>query len=149
MRRQGSGHIINVASAAAFHALPRVSAYNASKAAVLALSETLSAELADSPIGVTVKLSTFYRSRLPELTLGSDEDRELTRRLAERSGLDAAPVASAMLAAAGRDALYVVLPAQARILWAFKRHAPRIYQRLLPHLYRTIVRKLTSRSAIA
>ncbi|MFF4038363.1 SDR family oxidoreductase [Streptomyces sp. NPDC001816] len=29
MRQQKAGHIVNVASAAAFHALPRVSAYNA------------------------------------------------------------------------------------------------------------------------
>src|SRR5271170_3631904 len=45
MVQQKSGHILNVASAAAFAAAPRMAAYNISKAGVLALSETLRAEL--------------------------------------------------------------------------------------------------------
>jgi NAD(P)-dependent dehydrogenase (short-subunit alcohol dehydrogenase family) len=147
MRSQGAGHIINIASAAAFHALPRVSAYNASKAAVLALSETLASELHGTGIGVTVKMSTFYRSRLPELTLGDKQDRELTRRLADRSGLDAATVAAQTLRAAGRGRLYLVTPGRAKVIWAVKRHAPRTYQRLLPTLNKMLLRRLETRPA--
>jgi NAD(P)-dependent dehydrogenase (short-subunit alcohol dehydrogenase family) len=143
LRRQRRGHLVNIASAAAFHALPRVSAYNASKAAVLALSETLASELSGSGVGVTVAMSTFYRSRLPDLTLGTDEDRALTARLAERSGLDAATVADDVLAAAARQRLYCVNPRQAQILWSLKRHLPRTYQRLVPSAYRRVVTSLT------
>lgn len=141
MQRQGRGQIVNIASAAAFHALPRISAYNASKAAVLSFSETLAGELRTSGIGVTVKLSTFYRSRLPELTRGTDVDRAMSHHMAENSGLEAAPVAAEMLAAAGAGRLYLVTPRLARVLWRFKRHAPRAYFRVMPRLWsRLLVR---------
>lgn len=143
LRRQGHGHLVNIASAAAFHALPRVSAYNASKAAVLALSETLASELAGTGVGVTVAMATFYRSRLPELTLGTAEDRALTARLAERSQLDPRTVAIDVLNAVARRRLYALSPRQARVLWSFKRHAPRTYQRVMPVAYRRIITTLT------
>ena len=43
-RKQQSGHIINVASAAAYSNAPRMATYSASKAAVYSLSETLKYE---------------------------------------------------------------------------------------------------------
>ncbi len=50
------GHVLNTASAAGLVSTPGMSAYNASKQAVVALSETLRAELQaqQSPIGVSV-----------------------------------------------------------------------------------------------
>ena len=45
LQRNGSGLLINVASAAAFAAAPGMISYNATKAAVLSLSETLRGEL--------------------------------------------------------------------------------------------------------
>ena len=50
LREAGYGGIINVASAAAFGAAPGMAAYNVSKAGVLSLSETLSAELSAAPV---------------------------------------------------------------------------------------------------
>ena len=54
MKEQGGGHIINVASAAGFISLPEMPAYNATKAAVISLSETMKCELAAHNIGVTL-----------------------------------------------------------------------------------------------
>lgn len=54
MRRQGRGHIINVASVAGKRALPYSGAYSATKFAVVALSESLRVELADSGIEVSL-----------------------------------------------------------------------------------------------
>ena len=53
---QGPGHIVNVASMAAVCPVPGIAPYNVSKHGVLALSETLQAELdqAGADIGVTV-----------------------------------------------------------------------------------------------
>ena len=45
LQRNGSGLIINIASAAAFASAPGMAPYNATKAAVLSISETLAAEL--------------------------------------------------------------------------------------------------------
>ncbi len=57
-RGQG-GHIVNVASAAAFQPSRALPAYGASKAAVLMLSESLRAELAERDIGVTAVCPGF------------------------------------------------------------------------------------------
>jgi NAD(P)-dependent dehydrogenase (short-subunit alcohol dehydrogenase family) len=53
MIEQGSGHIVNVSSAAALGFLPGLISYCSSKYAVLGLSETLRAEAARYHVGVT------------------------------------------------------------------------------------------------
>ena len=53
-KQQGYGAIINVASAAGYTAAPEMTAYNVTKSSVLALSETLSAELRKDKIRVNV-----------------------------------------------------------------------------------------------
>ncbi len=50
----GPRHLVNVASAAGLHPVPHLSAYSASKHAVMGLSDTLAMELDRTPIGVTV-----------------------------------------------------------------------------------------------
>jgi len=50
----GPRHLVNVASAAGIHAVPNLSAYSASKHAVLGLSDTLAMELAGTEVAVTV-----------------------------------------------------------------------------------------------
>lgn len=54
--KQGSGHVLNVASVGGLAPLPMLAPYNAAKSAVIALSETLRAELAavGVDVGVTV-----------------------------------------------------------------------------------------------
>jgi len=47
-------HLVNVSSAAGLHPVPNLSAYSASKHAVLGLSDTLAMELRDTKVGVTV-----------------------------------------------------------------------------------------------
>jgi short-subunit dehydrogenase len=54
MRRQGSGHIINVSSIVGRRAVPYRAAYSATKFALGALSETLRVELTGSGIAVTL-----------------------------------------------------------------------------------------------
>ena len=56
MRRQGSGHIINVSSAAGRVAYPGMGAYAATKHAVIALTTVLRAEVADARIHVSAVL---------------------------------------------------------------------------------------------
>ena len=50
----GARHLVNVASAAGLHAVPNLSAYSASKHAVLGLSDALAMELRHTGVGVTV-----------------------------------------------------------------------------------------------
>ena len=56
MRRQESGHIISVSSAAGRIGYPGIGAYSATKSAVIAMTEALRAEVADAGIHVSVVL---------------------------------------------------------------------------------------------
>lgn len=53
MVAQGRGHIVNLASAAGYYAAPDMTAYSASKHAVMGLSESLRAEMSGHGIGVS------------------------------------------------------------------------------------------------
>ena len=66
MTEQGSGHIVNTASMAGLIALPGAAPYNATKHAVVAISEGLFLELGatGSPVGVSVLCPGFVKTDL-------------------------------------------------------------------------------------
>jgi len=61
-----SGHIVLVASVAAYSGLPRALGYGASKAALLHLAENMRVDLADSHIKVQVVSPGFVKTRLTD-----------------------------------------------------------------------------------
>lgn len=131
MKQQRSGHILNVASAAAFVAAPRMSAYNTSKAGVLALSETLRGELADDGVLVSVLMPTYVRTNIGVDALGTKADTALAKLLVEQSQLSPEEVARKTLVKMELGELYVVLPSEARNLWRFKRYFPNRFWRFM------------------
>jgi NAD(P)-dependent dehydrogenase (short-subunit alcohol dehydrogenase family) len=66
LRANDIGHIVNTASTSGLYHLPRMGPYNASKAAVVALSETLRFELAaeGSRVGVSVLCPSWVRTNI-------------------------------------------------------------------------------------
>jgi short-subunit dehydrogenase len=77
------GHIVNVASAAAFTPSRTLGAYSATKAAVLMLSESLGAELRDKGIGVSAICPGLINTPITRSTryVGlSDAEQEQRRR---------------------------------------------------------------------
>ena len=95
---QRSGHIVNVASIAGLVHPPGMACYNAAKAGVVALSETLHHELAPYGVAVTVVCPSFFRSNLASSLRGSDPDvEERAAALIEQSQLSADDVADAVL----------------------------------------------------
>ena len=68
LRAQDEGHVVNTASISGFSHRPRMGPYNASKAAVIALSETLRFELEDerSQVGVTVVCPGWVRTDISQ-----------------------------------------------------------------------------------
>ncbi len=131
MKRQRFGHILNIASAAAFVAAPRMSAYNTSKAGVLALSETLRSELLEDGVIVSVLMPTYVRTNIGKDSLGSVEDNRLAQLLVEQSNLTSEEVAAVTLRKMVAGDLYVVLPSEARFLWRFKRLMPDRFWRFI------------------
>jgi NAD(P)-dependent dehydrogenase (short-subunit alcohol dehydrogenase family) len=136
LRAAGRGGIVNVASAASFAAAPRMGAYNVSKAGVLALSETLAAELSGTGVAVTVLCPTFVRTNI----LRSDTIDQAATRLAEQlmrwTGVGPDRIAAATLDAHDRGRLHVVPQWDAQLVWLLKRLAPAPYTRALGLLHR-------------
>ncbi|WP_142810606.1 SDR family NAD(P)-dependent oxidoreductase [Tepidiphilus olei] len=120
---QGEGHVINTASAAGWMSPPGSGIYNATKAAVVSLSETLALDLKDAgaSIGVTVLCPAFFptaivdaaRNRPAELadTAPPSELRlrrqEQMRQAVERGRLSAAQIAEITLQAVEEGRFYV------------------------------------------
>jgi NAD(P)-dependent dehydrogenase (short-subunit alcohol dehydrogenase family) len=128
--------IINVASIAGYLAGPAMGAYSASKAAVIALSEAMYAELRPRGIGVTVVAPGFFRTGLLETgAFCTPRHRAEAERLSRRAKFTADDVARIALTAAGRRQLYAVMGGRVRWLWRFKRLAPRMVQRIVSRRY--------------
>jgi NAD(P)-dependent dehydrogenase (short-subunit alcohol dehydrogenase family) len=121
---QGEGHVVNTASIAGLTSAPLMAPYNASKHAVVTISETLQHELTlhGSPVKVSVlcpgwvntRIADAERNRPPELRNPEDEidpvgeaAQSFLRNLLT-SGLDPAEVA-AMVFDAVRDERFYVL----------------------------------------
>ncbi len=134
LRAQGSGHVLNVASAAGIVAAPGMGAYNVAKAGVIALSETLAGELLGTKIGVTVLCPTFFKTNIAKSGRYTDA---FTRTAAERlvdAGKSAEEVARAAIAAVERNELYSLPMRDAAWLWRLKRVAPGSFQALVARL---------------
>lgn len=141
LRKQGAGHILNVASAAGLISTPRMGAYNVAKAGVVALSETLAGELDGSGAGVTVLCPTFFKTNIVSSGRFTDER---TRRMAEglmARGIDAAPVVEAALRAVERGDLYCVPMADGRWFWRLKRLTPESFRRIVSLMRRSFERR--------
>lgn len=127
--RETRGGVINVASAASFAAAPRMGPYNVSKAGVLALSETLAAELSGTGVTVTVLCPTFVRTGILGSGLVSESTVPLAESLMRWTGWEPARIAGRTLDAHDRGDLHVVPQIDARLIWAVKRLAPAPYTR--------------------
>ncbi len=130
---QRRGYIINVASAAGLISFPEMSPYNTTKAAVVALSETLYAEYRDRGINVTVLCPTFFRTRILEAGRGTiDEQRRgMVHTLMDRAEMQAPEVAQFALNKVAAGELYALPMRDGRLLWRAWRAAPGRVQRLL------------------
>jgi short-subunit dehydrogenase len=131
MLRQRAGLIINVASAASFCTGPMMSAYNASKAAVVALSETLMQEYGPRGVRTLVAMPGFFRTNLLSHARGPRPTLEGARRIMDSSQLEADQVARELLAAAAGSATHWVYPPAYRTLWRLKRLMPSRFQQLM------------------
>jgi short-subunit dehydrogenase len=127
MLAQGGGHIINIASAAAFGNAPMMTAYNATKAAVLSLSETLYVELRPDNIKVSVALPLFFKTNLMDSSRGGEETKHLSHLLMETAQLEPTEVAHTILTQAGKGAFRIYVPWQSKLVHWFSRMFPNLF----------------------
>jgi NAD(P)-dependent dehydrogenase (short-subunit alcohol dehydrogenase family) len=138
VERGGGGHLVNIASTAAWAPTSALPAYSATKAAVRMLSECLRAELAPHGIGVTAICPGFTSTSIARNAhfVGVPAEDESARRAAAADGLamrrfPPEKVALAVMRAVLADKPVVPVNAEAWITYAMSRAAPSVLGRLL------------------
>jgi NAD(P)-dependent dehydrogenase (short-subunit alcohol dehydrogenase family) len=128
MKKQGGGYIVNVASAGGLLNLQELGPYNTTKAAVIALTETLRSELSPNNIGVTVVCPMFFKTHLLDDMRYTDQfEYEFSHTTFEHARMTSAEVAQAVVRAVERGKLYVVPQVPGKLLWMMKRANPGFY----------------------
>ena len=124
-QKQGHGQFVNVSSMAGLIHPPMMAAYNATKAAVVALSETLAIELARDKISVCVVCPSFFRTNLTEtMRTGSADIRAVTDRLVNKAKRGADEIADLTFKGVQRGDFHVLTHADGKVAWMLKRFAP-------------------------
>ncbi len=146
MKKQQSGHILNTASAAAIGCAPTMGAYNMTKAAVVAISETLYGELMDHGIHVSCIQPTYFKTNVIQYARGGALVKKATQMFIDRSGLEAKEVAQEILSRAGKKELYIILPKSARTMWNMKRLAPTWFRKKVKEQFMDAMKKAMKRT---
>jgi len=138
LKRGGAGHILNVSSASGLAGLPEMANYNATKAAVIAISETLRTELVRDNIAVTVSCPSAFRSNIGSGLLESKPIGAVGKSVVaaiDRTKVTAEDVARYTIRSMERRKLYSVPQLDARLMWRFARWLPEKYSDLLTYLF--------------
>jgi NAD(P)-dependent dehydrogenase (short-subunit alcohol dehydrogenase family) len=137
VERGEGGHIVNIASAAAFSPSIVYPAYATTKAAVLMLTECLRAEVGREGIGVTAVCPGFINTDISRTTTHVGVDEEVAKTLRdhqiasyERRGYTAEKVARQLVRAVAADQPLAVITPEAKLLRAVSRFAPALGRRI-------------------
>ncbi|MEU7002855.1 SDR family oxidoreductase [Nonomuraea sp. NPDC046570] len=129
--RGEGGHIVNIASLAAFAPSRALPAYSVSKAAVKMLSDCLRAELAGQGIGVTVICPGFVSTAIARnATFVGPDVKELAVAGLRRRAYPPERVAAHILRAVRRDQAVVPVNAEGWIGYALSRLSPALMRRI-------------------
>ncbi len=111
---RGSGHLVNIASAAGKAGFPSGATYSATKHAVVGLSEALRAEVRDTDIGVTVVMPVVVHTQLGS---GLPETRGF-------KAVEPQDVAAAIVEGLQLDRFEVYVPSSTKALFRLKALVP-------------------------
>lgn len=142
LRALGRGGIINVASTASFAAAPTMGPYNVTKAAVLALTETLAAELSGTGVHVSALCPTFVKTNIVKDGRIEGGSADFAAKLIAKTGVSPESVVVKTLDALDRKQLYVVPQLEAKAVWTAKRLTPALYTRGAGLLNRVFLKKV-------
>jgi NAD(P)-dependent dehydrogenase (short-subunit alcohol dehydrogenase family) len=150
------GHIINTASGAGLAAPPFVTAYAATKHAVVGLSTSLRPEAARHGVAVTVlcpgAVDTPILDRPPSDEHSTDSQSITARQYLDLLGqrpMNADDYARHALDAVARNRAIVVVPRRAAALWYLHRLSPALTDRLAARIARRVDEQLIQRANAA
>ncbi len=141
-KKQRSGHILNTASLAAITCAPTMGAYNVTKAAVVAISETLYGELLDYGVKVSCIQPAYFKTNIAQSARGGELIKKTSQFFIDHSGLEAKDVANEILIRAGKGEFYIILPEAARKMWRLKRLAPTWFRKVVKERFMAAARKV-------
>jgi hypothetical protein len=147
LRAQGAGGIINVGSTASFAAAPTMGPYNVTKAAVLALTETLAAEMAGTGVHVSALCPTFVKTNIVKDGRIEGGSAAFAAKLIAKTGVSPESVVLKTLKALDANQLYVVPQLEAKAVWTAKRLTPALYTRGAGLLNRFLLKKIAAQTA--
>ncbi len=131
-KRQGSGHIVNVASLAGLVHPAGMGSYNAVKAAVVALTETTGHELAGYGVRASAVCPSYFRTNLMASLRGADTAAMVTlSHLVENAPLGADEIAAAVVAAVDAGEELILPDPAARAAYALKLSDRRAYDAVM------------------
>ncbi len=121
LKRQRSGQVVTIASLAGLVHPAGMAAYNAAKAGVVALTETVGHELAAYGVGAMAVCPGYFRTNLVASMIGRDAAiGAVVARLVEDSSVAAEDIAAAVLDALDRGDQLVLPDEGARAAYALK-----------------------------
>jgi NAD(P)-dependent dehydrogenase (short-subunit alcohol dehydrogenase family) len=134
LKAQKRGWILNVASIAGVVSAPQMAPYNVTKAGVIALSETLCAELAEDGVKVTALCPSFFRTNIGRSARGIVSSTQLAQKLVERADWTADQIAEIALRGLEGGELYVIPQSDGKLMWRAKRLLGAGFYRATPWL---------------
>lgn len=139
IQRGADGHVVNVASAAGYLAMPVMCAYSTTKFAVFGLTEALRIELRKHKIGVTATCPGAINTPITSTSIarGADADGRAarTRAFYQRHGYKPERAAADILRAVGRNRAIVPVAPVAYLMFAFTRVSPAAARRLAAFMF--------------
>ncbi|HLP52426.1 MAG TPA: SDR family NAD(P)-dependent oxidoreductase [Chitinophagales bacterium] len=127
LKKQGSGHIISIASAAGLANMPNMGMYNVTKAAVISLMETIYAEAKGFNVDASVVCPTFFRSNIMQHHKGDEKSAKIGQTIIQRAKFSPDDIADYILTQAGKGTFYVLHPWQAKLVFHVKRFLPNFF----------------------
>lgn len=124
---RGHGQIINIASFAGLAGAPGLGSYGVTKAAVVAFSESLRAELEPHGVRVSVACPAFFKTRLLDSFRGTPRMLKTAAKLMEEATQTADDIAAAIQRSAEQGDFLIIPTATERRRWWWKRHFPNVY----------------------
>ena len=141
-KKQRSGHIVNIASMAGLVNPPLMACYNATKSAVVGLSETLRIELEPFGIHTSVVCPAFFQTNLAESFRSGDPGmKKVVDNLLASSHITADNVAEDIFNAVQNKRFYILSHKEGRRMWRIKRYFPGLLKSMVSKGYKKNLKK--------
>ncbi|HEY0262466.1 MAG TPA: SDR family NAD(P)-dependent oxidoreductase, partial [Chitinophagales bacterium] len=127
MKQQRSGHILTISSIAGIASMPNMSMYNVTKAAVLALQESIYAELKPFGVTVSVALPEFFKSGIMTQAKGDANAKAIGMKKIEKAPFTPEEVADIVLKKTGEGKFYILHPFKARMAFFIRNVFPNYF----------------------